>query len=145
MIDKINADIKAAMLTGDKQTANTLRMLKNAIANARIAKKGDLDEAEELRVVQKEAKQRKESIESFKAAGRDELAQAESEELAIIERYLPQQMSNEELEQIIEAAIKESGATSVAEMGQVMRLVQPQLAGRADGGEVAALVRTRLQ
>ncbi|MEX0748423.1 MAG: GatB/YqeY domain-containing protein [Candidatus Saccharimonadales bacterium] len=145
MLERLDADIKKALLSGDKSSATTLRSLKSALANARIAKGEDLDEADIMRVLQKEAKQRRESIDSFVAGGRMDQAEAERVELGIIEGYLPDAMPEAELDAVIAQAIADSDATSSTDMGQVMRIVQPQVAGRADGAEVAAKVRAQLQ
>ena len=144
MLEQLEADISAALRSSDKRAATTLRMLKSALHNAEISKGETLTEAEVMRVVQKEAKQRKESIESYQAAGRDDRGQEEQLELEIIERYLPEAIDENELTLLVQAAIDEVGAESPADIGAVMKVLQPKIAGRADGGKVAAEVRAKL-
>ena len=144
MQQKLDSDIVEALRSGDRSAATTLRMLKSALHNAQISKGDSLEEAEEVQVVRKEAKQRRESIESYEAGGRQEQAQAERHELEIIERYLPEELTEEELRQIVAEAISETGSTKPADIGSVMKIVQPKVAGRVDGGRVAGEVRSQL-
>lgn len=142
---QIEEDLRTALKSGKKDEVAVLRMLKSAIDNARIKKGGDLDEADYIKVLEKEAKQRQESIESYESAGHQEKADAERSELAIIERYLPEALSDAELEELIADAIAEVGASQPQEMGSVMKVLQPKIAGRASGAEVAEKVRKQLQ
>lgn len=145
MIETIQEDIKSAMRSGDTGAVSTLRMLKGALENARIAHKGELSEEVAIATLRKEAKQRRESAEEYRKAGRDEQASKEETELTVIERYLPVELSDEDLEELVSEAITESGATSLQDMGAVMRVLQPKVAGRADGGRIAGAVRHKLQ
>ena len=124
-----------------------LRMLKAAFMNAAIEKSGaqtKLDDAEAVQVIRKQVKQRQDSIESFEKGGRSELAAKEKDELAILQSYLPQAMSAEELSKAVREAIAEVGATSKAQMGAVMKAVQAKVAGRADGKTLSAEVQRQL-
>lgn len=145
MLETIQEDINSAMRKGDAHTVSTLRMLKGALENARIKRKGELSEDTAVATLRKEAKQRRESAEEYRKAGRDEQANQEEAELVVIERYLPAQLSDEELADLVNEAIAESGAVSMQDMGAVMRVLQPKVAGRADGGRVAGAVRHKLQ
>ena len=143
--DQIQQDIKQAMKDKDKVKLSTLRLLMSEIKNKEIDAGGELEEGDILSIIQKAAKQRKESIEQYKKGGRDELAAKEKRELEILSAYLPKQLSQEELESIIKEAIEKCGATSPKEMGKVMKEVMPAVKGRADGKEVNALVRKLLE
>ena len=124
-----------------------LRMLKAAFMNAAIEKSGaqaKLDDAEAVQVIRKQVKQRQDSIESFEKGGRPELAAKEKDELAILQSYLPQAMSGEEISKAVREAIAEVGATSKAQMGAVMKAVQTKVAGRADGKTLSAEVQKQL-
>ncbi len=145
MYKQIEEDLRTALKSGNKDEVSVLRTLKSSFNNARIEKGEDLDEADYIKVLEKEAKQRKESIESYESVGQHERAEKERTELAVIERYLPESLSETELEELIVDAIAEVGATNAREMGSVMKVLQPKIAGRADGGEVAEKVRQHLQ
>lgn len=145
MQQQIDEDLKAALKAGDKREVTVLRALKSAFGNARIEKGEDLDEADYIKVLEKEAKQRRESIESYQNAGQAERAEGEQAELDIIERYLPQALTEAELDKLVADAITEVGATQPGEMGQVMKVLQPKVAGRAEGSTVANKVRQQLQ
>ena len=124
-----------------------LRMLKAAIMNAAIEKagaQGKLNDADATQVIRKQVKQRQDSIESFEKGGRAELAAKEKEELSILQSYLPQAMSADELSKIVRETIAEAGATSKAQMGAVMKALQPKVAGRADGKTLSAEVQKQL-
>src|SRR5215218_4720837 len=134
--EHVDADLKEAMRAKDATKLGVLRMLKSALKYAAIAKSGaeaELSDAEAIQVIRKQAKQRQDSIESFEKGGRAELADKEKEELAILNTYLPQAMSGEELAATVRDTIAELGATSRAQMGAVMKALQTKLAGRADG------------
>lgn len=140
-IEKINAELKASMLARDTDRTGALRMLKSAVGYAQIEKKVDvLPDADVLAVVQKEAKKRRDSIEEFDRGGRTELAAKERAELKVLEEFLPKQLSPEETEELVKAAIAEVGATSKKDMGAVMKAAQAKAAGRADGKVMSALV-----
>lgn len=139
-------DLTTAIRERDQLRAGTLRMTLAAITNAEVAGKEhrDLTDDDVQQVIVKEAKKRREAAEAYDGAGRAELATKERDELAVLEGYLPAQLSEAELEAIVAAAISQTGASGMAAMGQVMKVVQPQVAGRADGGKVAALVKSQL-
>jgi uncharacterized protein len=144
---RIDSDLKDAMRAKEAGKLNVLRMLKSAIKNAAIEKggaAGELDDAEATQVIRKQVKQRQDSIDSFEKGGRAELAEKEKEELAILQSYLPQAMSADELSAAVREAIAEAGATSRAQMGAVMKLLQTKLAGRADGKTVSHEVQRQL-
>ena len=134
----IQDDLRTAMRARDQVRTSTLRMVLTAISTAEVAgtEAKELTDAETLTVLTKESKKRKESATAYRDAGRDELA--------ALETYLPQQLEDGEVDAIVDRAIAETGADSMAQMGQVMKRVQAQVAGRADGGAVAAKVRARL-
>ena len=139
----LRRDLHDAIRSQDKVRSGTLRMTLTAITNAEVAgtEAKDLSDDEVLKVIAKEAKKRKEASTAYVGAGRPELAQTEDAELAVLETYLPQQLGDDELERIVREAVASSGATGMAQMGQVMKAAQGQIAGRADGGRVAAIVK----
>jgi len=141
MEERIDFDIKEAMKLKDVDRLSVLRMSKAAITNLKIQKKKEvLEEAEVLEILQKQAKQRKESIDSFQSAGRNELADKERVELKILQSYLPQQLSDEELIVIIQKTILSTGAATKAETGKLMKELMPQVKGRADGKRINELL-----
>ena len=143
--DKVNTDIAAAMKSREPTRLSALRMLKAAIMNKGIEKSHDLDDAEVLQVVSTLVKQRRDSIEQFAKAGRTDLVNKESAEITILEEYLPPAASAEEIDAAIDAAIAETGAGSVKDMGKVMKAVMPRLAGKnADGRAINEAVRRKL-
>lgn len=145
--ERIDADLKDAMRAKDAGKLGVLRMLKAAIKNVAIEKGGasaTLDETEATQVIRKQVKQRQDSIESFEKGGRPELASKEKEELAILNTYLPQAMSGDELAGVVRDTIAEVGATSRAQMGAVMKALQAKVAGRADGRALSAEVQKQL-
>jgi uncharacterized protein YqeY len=143
--DKVNTDIAAAMKSKAPTRLSALRMLKAAIMNKGIEKSHDLDDAEVLQVVSTLVKQRRDSIEQFAKAGRTDLVDKESAEIKILEEYLPPAASAEEIDAAIAAAIAETGASSVKDMGRVMKAVMPRLAGKnADGRAINEAVRRKL-
>jgi hypothetical protein len=145
LLDKINADFIVAMKARDEGVVSTLRMLKSAVQYKGIegSAKRELTDAEVLDVLTKQGKQRRESIDAFVKGGRQDLADKEKAELAIIERYLPAQMSEAEILKIVKDAIAAVGAASVKDMGKVMAVVTPQLKGKADMGKVSAFVKAQ--
>ena len=145
LLDTINQDLKTAMKSGDEVGKRTLRGLKAAITRAEKEKGNQpLTDDEILAVLQKQAKQRRDSIEAYQQAGRDDLVAEESAELAVIETYLPQQMSEEEIRTVAQRVIDEVGATGPRDMGKVMGKLMPQLRGKADGRLVNQVVRSLL-
>lgn len=145
MLDQIDADLKQAMREKDEVTKLTLRSVKTALTEASKAEDAlELDEDGVLAVIQREAKRRRDAAAEFEKAGRADLAANEQAELAVLERYLPQQMSAGEIEAVVAAAIAETGAASPRDMGVVMSAVMPQVAGRADGRVVNQIVRRLL-
>lgn len=143
---KIMAELKTAMLAKDEKTVRSLRAVKAAIILAKTAEGagGEIGEAEEIKLLQKLVKQRKDSLEIFQQQNRADLAQKEQEEIEVIERFLPKQMSAEELKTAIAAIIAETGASSPADMGKVMGAATKQLAGKADGKAISTLVKELL-
>jgi uncharacterized protein YqeY len=143
---KVMADLKTAMLAKDEAALRGLRAIKAAIILAKTAEGagGILKEEEEMKMLQKLVKQRKESLEIFQQQKRTDLAQKEQEEIAVIEKFLPKQLDAEELKQILSRIIKETGASSVTDMGKVMGVASKELAGRADGKTIGALVKSLL-
>lgn len=145
--ERIDSDLKEAMRAKDTTKLVVLRMLKSALKYAAIAKPGaeaELSDAEAAQVIRKQVKQRQDSIESFEKGGRVELAQKEQKELSILNDYLPQAMSPDEVEQTVRDAIAEVGATSKAQMGAVMKAVQAKVAGRVDGKTLSQEVSRQL-
>jgi uncharacterized protein len=144
---RIDSDLKEAMRARDTTRLGVLRMLKSALKYAVIAKSGtesELSDAEAAQVIRKQVKQRQDSIESFEKGGRAELAAKEKEELSILQSYLPQAMSADELSKAVRETISEVGATSRAQMGAVMKALQAKIAGRADGKTLSAEVQKQL-
>ena len=141
---RLTDDMKAAMKAGEKETLGVVRRVLAALKNARIEKKADLDEQDEIKVVRSIAKQHKESIEQFRAAGREDLATKEESELVILSVYLPPEMDQAQLEALVDAAIAETGATSMKDMGGVIKAVMAKAQGQAEGGAVSALVKGKL-
>jgi uncharacterized protein YqeY len=147
--DTLQSDLTTAIKSRDEVTAATIRMVLTAITNEEVAGKEarQLSDDDVLTVLGREAKKRRESAEAYDAASRPELAARERDELAVIARYLPQPLTDDEVRSIVDAAVGEvaaSGATGGQAMGAVMKLVQPQVKGRADGGAVAAMVKSAL-
>lgn len=145
--ERVDSDLKEAMRAKDATKLGVLRMLKAALKYAAIAKSGseaELSDAEAAQVARKQLKQRQDSIESFEKGGRVELAAKEKEELLILNAYLPQAMSSDELAEVVRATIAETGATSKAQMGGLMKALQAKVAGRADGKTLSQEVSRQL-
>ena len=142
--DKLTEDLKQAMRQGDELGRSTLRLVMAAIKNAEIEKRRELEEGELLAIIAKEAKQRQESIDHFERGGRQDLVDREEAELQILLAYLPEQLSREEIEAQARQIIEEVGATSPAQMGQVMRQLMPLMQGKADGKLVSQVVKELL-
>jgi len=140
---QLQRDLHDAMRARDKVRAGTLRMTLTSITTAEVAgdEARELSDDEVLKVIAKEAKKRKESAAAFASAGRGELAATEEAELAVLEGYLPEQLGDDELRAIVQRAVESTGATGMPQMGQVMKAAQAEVAGRADGGRVAAVVK----
>jgi uncharacterized protein YqeY len=141
---RIESAMRDAMRAHDQRRTLTLRMAMAAIQNRRIELRRDLSDEDVAEVLHKQAKQRRESLEIFRDAGRESMAQNEEAELAVIEEFLPEQLPADELERIVRDAIAETGASSPADMGRVMGRVAPATKGRADGRAVSELVRRLL-
>jgi uncharacterized protein YqeY len=147
LLNRLESDLKEAMRARDTMKLGVLRMLKSALKYAAIAKSGaetELSDAEAAQVIRKQAKQRQDSIESFEKGGRTDLATKEKEELSILNAYLPQAMSAEELAKVVRETIGEVGATSKTQMGAVMKALQAKVAGRVDGKTLSAEVQRQL-
>jgi uncharacterized protein YqeY len=142
--ERITQDMKDAMRSGQKERLGVIRMLQAAIKQREVDERITLDDAQVLAVIEKMIKQRKEAIAQFEAGGRADLAEKESVEAKQLQAYLPEQLSTAELESLIAAAIAETGAASVKDMGKLMGLVKTRAAGRADMGAVSALIKAKL-
>lgn len=142
--ERIAEDMKAALKTGERERLSALRLIHAAIRQREIDERSMLDDAGVLAVLEKMRKQRRESLAQYEAAGRADLAAVERAEIAVIESYLPQAASPDELADAIERAISATGAASPADLGKVMAVLKTELAGRADFAELARLVRERL-
>lgn len=143
---KIKENIQAAMKGGDETTVSTLRMLLSAILNKEIAGKKDkaLNDEEIVEIIFSEAKKRKESIEQFRKGRREDLARKEEQELAILRKYLPEQMPEEEIKKIVEAGVEKVGAKTIKDMGKVMAEISSKVKGKAEGGFVSKIVKELL-
>ncbi|AHD06314.1 GatB/YqeY domain-containing protein [Paenibacillus larvae] len=142
--ERLNEDMKQAMKSQDKFKLSVIRMVKASIKNLEIDQHKTLDDNEVLDVLSREIKQRKDSLQEFKQAGRDDLVQKLEAEIAILMEYMPQQLSEEEIKVIVQQTIQEVGATSKADMGKVMGALMPKVKGRADGKLVNQLVQQSL-
>ena len=144
LVERIEGEVKDAMLARDAERRDALRLILNSLRSAEKDLQRPLSEDEELQVLQRERKRRNEAAEAFRAGGREEQAAQEEAELAVLEEFMPEPLSEEELERIVDDAIAETGATSLRDMGRVMADVMPQVAGRADGSAVGQIVREKL-
>jgi uncharacterized protein YqeY len=144
LIARMEADLTAAMKERNKERRDALRLILSSLRAAEKDLQRPLHDDEELQVLQRERKRRLESAEAFRAAGREEQAQAEEAELAVLEEFMPEPLSEDDLERIVDDAIAEVGATSMRDLGRVMADVMPQIAGRADGSAVSQIVREKL-
>jgi uncharacterized protein YqeY len=144
LIARMEGDLKQAMLDQDAERRDALRLLLSSLRSAEKDLQRPLSDDEELQVLQRERKRRQEAAEAFRAGGREEQAAAEEQELAVLEEFMPAPLSEEELEEIVDDAIAEVGATSLRDLGRVMADVMPQVAGRADGSQVSQLVKEKL-
>jgi uncharacterized protein YqeY len=144
LIEELGDEVKEAMRAGDAARRDALRLI---LASLKAAEKDllrPLSEDEELQVLQRERKKRIEAAEAFRSGGREEQAAKEDAELAVLEEFMPEPLSEDELERILDDAIAENGATSMRDMGRVMKDVMPQVAGRADGAVVSQMLREKL-
>jgi uncharacterized protein len=144
LIPELETEVREAMRAREQERVGTLRLVLAALRSAEKDLQRPLSEQEELQVLQRERKRRAEAAEAFRQGGRREQAEKEERELAVIEGFMPEPISEEELEQVVDDAIAETGATSIRDLGRVMADVMPQVSGRADGSEVSRLVREKL-
>ena len=144
LIARIEVGVRDAMLARDDERRDALRLILSSLRSAEKELQRPLTDQEELQVLQRERKRRHEAAEAFRAGGREEQAAAEERELAVLEEFMPEPLSEEELEEIVDDVITEVGATSIRDLGRVMADVMPQVAGRADGSVVSQLVREKL-
>ena len=142
--EKLNEDMKAAMKAREAEKLGALRLLLAAVKQREVDERITLDDAGVVSVVEKMIKQRKDSISQFEKGARQDLADKEKFEVAVLEAYLPQQLAQSEIDAIVSEAVAATGAKSPADMGKVMGVVKPKLAGRADMGKVSALVKAKL-
>ena len=141
---RITDDMKAAMRAGEKDRLGVIRLILAALKQREVDERIELDDAQVLGILEKMVKQRRDSIEQYTAANREDLAAVERAEVEVIQTYLPAPLSAAELDAIVAKAIADSGATSAREMGKVIGLVKPQVTGRADMGQVSELIKARL-
>ncbi|HBL1690228.1 TPA: GatB/YqeY domain-containing protein [Enterococcus faecium] len=144
LLSRLNDDMKTAMKAKDKESLQVIRMIKSSIQNEQIKEGHDLTE-EELTVLSREMKQRRDSLHEFEEAGRDDLAEKVKSEIVIVEKYMPEQLSDEEIRQLVQEAITQTGASSMKEFGKVMGAIMPKVKGKADGNQVNAIVKELLQ
>ncbi|WP_312066764.1 GatB/YqeY domain-containing protein [Leuconostoc lactis] len=144
LLETLNADMKQAMKDKNKEALSVIRMVKSTVMNDQISLGHDLTPEEELTVLSREVKQRQDSLSEFEKGGREDLAAGIRSELTILAKYLPAQLTEEEIVAIVAAAIEQTGATGPKDMGKVMGVVTPQVKGKADGKVVADLVKATL-
>jgi uncharacterized protein YqeY len=144
LIEELEDEVKEAMRAGDAARRDALRLIVASLKSAEKDLLRPLHEDEELQVLQRERKKRIEAAEAFRSGGREEQAAKEDAELAVLEEFMPEPLTEEELERILDDAIAENGATSMRDMGRVMKDVMPQVAGRADGAVVSQMLREKL-
>jgi uncharacterized protein YqeY len=144
LIDRLETEVKEAMLARESERRDALRLILSSLRSSEKDLQRPLTEDEELQVLQRERKKRHEAADAFRGAGREEQAAKEEAELAVLEEFMPEPISEDELDRIVDDAIAENKATSMRDMGRVMADVMPQIAGRADGSAVSQLVREKL-
>ena len=144
LIARLEQELKQAMVDREAERRDTLRLILSSLRSAEKELQRPLHDDEELQVLQRERKRRLEAAEAFRTGGREEQAEGEERELAVLEEFMPEPLGEEELEEIVDDAIAETGATSMRDLGRVMADVMPQIAGRADGSAVSQLVREKL-
>lgn len=142
---KIISDLKDSMKAGDQVTRGVLRLLNSDIKNAEIEKGGEAGDSEVVELIKRSVKRRKDSIEQFAKGGRADLVNKEKEELAVLEKYMPEQMSEEEIRKIVKKIISESGAPNASAFGKVMGMAMKEIAGNADGSVVSGIVKEELK
>jgi len=142
--ERVNEDVKAAMKAREAERLGTLRLLTAAMKQREVDERITLDDAGVVAVIEKMLKQRKDSVSQYEQAGRQDLADAEKREMAILAAYLPQQLGEDEVAAIVAEAVAAAGAKAPSDMGKVMAIVKPKVAGRADMGRVSALVKAKL-
>ena len=141
---RITDDVKTAMRSKDKQRLGTLRLLTAAIKQIEVDKRIELDDDQIIAIIEKMLKQRKDSIEQFEKAGRNELAEIEINEVAILKEFMPEQLSDADIDVLIDEAIASTGASAMKDMGKVMGILKPKLAGKADMGAVSGKIKAKL-
>lgn len=144
LVDRLTADMKQAMKAKEKARLSVIRMIKTSLHNESIKFGRQLSDDEALSVLNRELKQRKDSLQEFENAGRQDLVDEVREEIAIVQSYMPEQLSEDEIRSIIDRVISQVGATSKADIGKVMKAIMPEVKGRADGGLINRLVRSKL-
>ena len=144
LIEEIGDELRDAMRARDAERRDTLRLILNALKSSQKELQRPLSEEEELQVLQRERKRRLEAADAFRNGGREEQAAAEERELDVLEEFMPEPLSEDEIDEIVDDVIAEVGATSMADLGRVMADVMPQIAGRADGSQVSQIVREKL-
>jgi uncharacterized protein YqeY len=144
LVEEMETDLREAMRARDEPRRDALRLLIASLRSAEKELQRPLSDDEELQVLQRERKRRNEAAQAFRNAGHEDRAEAEERELAVLEEFMPEPLSEEELERIVDDAIAENGATSMRDLGRVMADVMPQIAGRADGSTVSQIVREKL-
>lgn len=144
MKQRLTDDMKAAMKSGDKASLAVIRLINAAIKQKEVDERIELDDTAVIAVLDKMVKQRRDSVSQYESAGREDLAQVERDEIVVIERYVPQKMGQAEIDAAIDAAIAETGAQGAADMGKLMGVLKPRLAGQADMGLVSQRVKARL-
>ena len=142
--NRLSDDVKTAMRARDAERLSTLRMAQAAIKQREVDERIELDDAQVTAVIEKMVKQRRESVEQYRAGGRDDLADAEAAEIELLKAYLPEPLDDGQLEQLVDQIVSETGATGMQDMGRIMGQIKKQAAGRADMGKVSALVKARL-
>lgn len=144
LLSTLNDDMKTAMKAKDKESLQVIRMLKASLQNEQIKTGAELSPDEELTILSREMKQRRDSLTEFEKAGRDDLSEQVKKEITIVEKYMPAQLSEAEIREIVQGAIDKTGAASPKEFGKVMGVVMPQVKGKADGNQVNAIVKELL-
>ena len=144
LVERINEDMKSAMKAQDKETLSVIRMMKSAVQMAKIELKHDLSDEEVVDVISKQIKMRKDSVLEFKNAGRDDLAEQYNREIEVLNKYMPEQLSKEEVEKIIDDAFTLINPTSNKQMGLIIKEVNPKVRGKYDMGEISKIIKDRL-
>ncbi len=144
LLEKLQDEMKKALKSGEKERLSVIRMLISEIKKVQIDKKKELTDEEIIQILQRYAKQRKEAIQQYKKANREDLVEKEERELEIVQEFLPEPLSKEEIEKIVEEVIKETGASSMKDMGKVMKTVMEKVKGRAEGSIVSQIVKSKL-